>query len=464
MTTWAEFYNTIKDPTWPDCDDEAGFALLPEHIRHECQQQFGYVPGSFRSQGKLPHKQFPIQTATACQLKWNWSTVFLTTGTTASCHRTTQHKFDTSVFDFHNTPEKIIDRQQMLQGQWPQRGCNYCKNIEAAGGQSDRLTNLDLPGMHAPPELDRTPMAVSVTPRILEVYFDNTCNLKCVYCGPHFSSLWDAENVKFGDAKFVKDPELHNNKQRIFQWLVKNSHHLTVFNVLGGEPLYQSEFQQCLDIFSQHPAPELKLQIFSNLNVNFDHLIKTVTKIKQLIDQEHLRQFEITASLDCWGPPQEYVRFPLNLQHWQRNFEYLLTQPWINLIVGSTITPLTIKTLPDLLTKINAWNKIRPVYHYQNSVNSPDFMFIDIFGNIFDQDFEQALALKPLNTPEQVASYQYLAGIAKQAGSGPASLEKIKRLYDTLTKLDFRRGTNWQRTFPWLVEQFAQHDLIQHSK
>jgi MoaA/NifB/PqqE/SkfB family radical SAM enzyme len=29
---------------------------------------------------------------------------------------------------------------------------------------------------------------VHVTPRILEVYFDNTCNLKCLYCGPHFSS------------------------------------------------------------------------------------------------------------------------------------------------------------------------------------------------------------------------------------------------------------------------------------
>ena len=32
---------------------------------------------------------------------------------------------------------------------------------------------------------------------MLEVYFTNTCNMSCVYCGPHFSSQWEAENIKF---------------------------------------------------------------------------------------------------------------------------------------------------------------------------------------------------------------------------------------------------------------------------
>ena len=71
------------------------------------------------------------------------------------------------------------------------------------------------------------------------------------------------------------------------------------------------------------------------------------------IDQNKLREFEITASLDCWGDAQEYVRYPLNLEVWQKNFEYLVGQSWINLIINSTITPLTVKTLPDLLEKIH---------------------------------------------------------------------------------------------------------------
>ena len=340
MTTWQEFYQAVKDPEWPNCDDEQDFANLPKHIQQECQEVFGYVPGSFKRQSKLIQKQFPIKTATACQLKWNWSTVFLTTEETASCHRTDHHKFDTDQFDFHNTPTKLNDRTRMLQGLWPERGCGYCRDIESAGGVSDRITNLDFPGMYAPKELDADPASINVTPRILEVYFDNTCNLKCVYCGPYFSSLWDAENIKHGLPAFNKSPNIEQNKQKLFDWLKINREHLAVFNILGGEPLYQRELEQCLDFFEQYPAPELKLQMFSNLNARYDYLVKIITRIRRLIDNNCLREFEITASLDCWGPEQEYTRFPLDLTVWQRNFEYLLSQNWINLIVGSTITQI----------------------------------------------------------------------------------------------------------------------------
>ena len=459
MSTWQEFYDQIRDPTWPNCHTESDFESLPQSIKRECIDVFGYQPGQFQKSSKLQKNRFPINTATACQLKWNWSTIFLTTEQTASCHRTDHHHFDTETFDFHNTPSKLDDRQRMLQGSWPQKGCDYCKDIESAGGQSDRLTNLDFPGIHAPPELDHNPQAVWVTPRILEVYFDNTCNLKCLYCGPHFSSLWDAENVRFGLKPFAKSSNIEQNKQKIFQWLREHGHSLTVFNILGGEPLYQSELDQCIDLFDQHPAPELKLQIFTNLNCKISHLQKTVEKIKHLIDQNKLREFEITASLDCWGDPQEYVRYPLDLQKWEKNFEYLLGQPWINLIISSTVTPLTVKTLPDLLEKINQWNQTRPVWHYQNSVNGPDYMFIDMFGDIFVKDFERALALKPNNTAEQQASRKYLAGIARQSASRELDVGKITTLFDFLNQMDQRRGTDWSWTFPWLVDEFAKYAL-----
>ena len=150
-------------------------------------------------------KVFPIQTATSCQLKWVWSTVYLITGETASCHRTNHHKFNYETFNFHNTEEKLQDRQRMLEGQWPEKGCEYCRNIELAGGASDRITNLDFWNFDQPKELQLNLTATTVTPRILEIYFNNTCNLKCTYCGPHFSSLWNDELTRFGDITFVID-------------------------------------------------------------------------------------------------------------------------------------------------------------------------------------------------------------------------------------------------------------------
>jgi MoaA/NifB/PqqE/SkfB family radical SAM enzyme len=356
----------------------------------------------------------------------------------------------------------------MLQGEWPESGCNYCQDIEQAGGASDRITNLDFPGIHAPPELLTDPHATSVTPRILEVYFDNTCNLKCVYCGPQLSSLWAAENKRHGmftsgdlklSDRFEKSKNIEANKQKLFAWLKENAQHLTVFNILGGEPLYQTELEQSLDLFEQYPAPELKLQIFTNLNSKLAHLTKIVEQVRRLIDRGHLREFEVTASLDCWGAEQEYVRFPLKLDVWETNFEYLLSQPWINLIVGSTVTPLTIKTLPDLLERLVQWNKVRKVYHYQNSVSGRNHLKVEVFGDIFRSDFARALALKATGTPEDESAKTYLEGIARQSYQATPNIPEIKNLYALLNELDRRRGTSWPTTFPWLVDEFKKYNL-----
>lgn len=460
MTPWQDFYQSIRDPSWPDCDLEKDFAELPAHIQQECIEH-GYVVGQYAKQSALVQKVFPIKSETACQLKWNWSTIFLASERTASCHRTNQHTFDLDTFNFHNTPSKVEDRKRMLDGQWPEKGCNYCRNIEDAGGISDRITNLDMPGIHAPYELDTDPTATVVTPRILEVYFDNTCNLKCVYCGPFFSSLWDAENRKYGTITvqnetllkpFDKSKNIESNKLKLFEWLKVNGKYLTNFNILGGEPLFQKEFDQCLELFEEYPAPHLDLQIFSNLNSPTPRVQGLIEKMRAMIDAGKIKNFTVTASLDCWGPEAEYARYPLKLSQWEENFNLLLAEPWIKLIVGSTVTPLTVGTLDQLVKKINEWNKQRPVYHYFNSVNNPSYMFIDIFGDLFQDDFERALNLME---PSDVKLY--LAGIAQQSKSRGINHIEVAKMVSVLDELDKRRKTSWRTTFPKLTKQVDQN-------
>jgi hypothetical protein len=165
----------------------------------------------------------------------------------------------------------------------------------------------------------------------------------------------------------------------------------------------------------------------------------------------------ITASLDCWGPEAEFARFPLNLKTWEKNFNYILDKEWINVVIGSTITPLTIKTLYVLLEKINKWNEVRPIYWYGNSVNDPDFMFIDMFGDVFRDDFNRAIDLMPTMFPEHQSIRNYLMGIRDQAGSTGINLTRIEKLYIMLEQSDYRRNTNWRKVYPWLVKLFQQH-------
>jgi hypothetical protein len=146
---------------------------------------------------------FPIQTDTACLLKWAWSTVYFNSGTSASCHRTQKYAIDPNNFDqFHNLTDKIAARNIMLNGQWPAAGCQYCRRVEEAGGYSDRQFNLDQQEniKLVPPELFANSKETSITPTIVEVYFKNTCNMSCIYCGPHFSSQWEEENRKFNSS------------------------------------------------------------------------------------------------------------------------------------------------------------------------------------------------------------------------------------------------------------------------
>jgi hypothetical protein len=142
----------------------------------------------------------------------------------------------------------------------------------------------------------------------------------------------------------------------------------------------------------------------------------------------------------------------LNLITWERNFNLLLSESWIKLIIGSTITPLTIHNLPDLIERLNIWRKTRPVYHYFNSVDSPSYMFIDIFGDLFKDDFARAMELMPDNDDDSKHIKEYLLGITKQSCSTGINQIEITKLAVFLDEMDRRRKTSWRETFPWLIK------------
>ena len=141
----------------------------------------------------MTSKYFPIKTETACRLKWAWSSLYLNTGTTGSCHRASVSTLTLEDFDnFHNTPAKLEARKLMLGGKWPGNGCEYCMDIENAGGQSDRQFQNNIPDLY-PSILNHDTTAINVQPSVLEVFFSNVCNFKCVYCK---SSLNPLEHMK----------------------------------------------------------------------------------------------------------------------------------------------------------------------------------------------------------------------------------------------------------------------------
>jgi len=222
---------------------------------------------------------------------------------------------------------------------------------------------------------------------------------------------------------------------------------------LGGEPLLQQEFDQCIQFWNDHPNPSLTINLVSNLNFDPKFFKNRINQLRQLVDEYKIFQVEITASLDCLGPEQEYVRRGLKLQdYWVPNFEFLLQQDWIKPSVHSCISSLTIKTFDQLVNKLNSWN------HQYNTTIDHSFdvvvgkswqeiaMHPMFFGpGVFDEDFDRIIQAMP-----QGHSRQHMQGIADSIQAAQRDEVKINQLKQYLRILDTRRNTDYTELFPWL--------------
>lgn len=397
-----------------------------------------------------------------CLSKWRWSTIHLQQGTTRSCHRTDEDKFSIDDFDnFHNLPIKLETRQQMLEGKWPGKGCEYCQTIEDAGGISDRLLfNGDSTIENIPKELFTNNKEIKVTPTLIEISLGNLCNMSCVYCGPAYSSTWEAEMKKYPDASLRWDENLLSQEQyklavdRFFIWLDKNIHHLKDIHILGGEPTLQPEFLRLLDFFEQN-QDRINLDSFlliTNLKVSKEKLKFIANRLDKLINLKFIKSVWIYPSIDCWGPEQEYIRTGLDIKSFEENFAYLVEHhPNICLHTHGVITSLTLKTLPDLIHLINFYNEKR----LTNKIQS-DWNFVSLYdqfhpgwfpSGFFDKDFENAI-----DALCNVQDKELIRGLQKTVNNMPFTPKYITHLKSDLDKLDFRRNTNWRKTFPWLAD------------
>lgn len=453
-----EDYNNLAGPDWPGYESIcAGVSAKDPEIQKEIND---YID-MFQKDGI----KFPINTATACQSKWTWSTIYLNQMSTASCHRVQPIPFDLEDFDnFHNVPKKLQDRRLMLQGQWPTGGCEYCRVIEDAGGHSDRQHNLEIRGL-TPPELETDFTAVDVSPRIVEIFAQNTCNLSCIYCNGNLSSQIERENIKHGNfnSNGVRIPIITTSTQaakeyfdRFILWLGQNITTLVRLHLLGGETFIQHELMtSVLEILEKHPNPNLEFCIFSNLNVPDSAWNRYVPRILDLQKQGHIKYFDLTASIDCWGPEQEYVRSGLSLEKFEKRFAWAAEQDptRIRLNVNQTVTGMTVKTMPGLIEKIKQYSKHRHIGHYfQFYTGTHMFQHPNIFAyNMWEKDFENILAAMPTDTMEQQEAIPRMIGLQRYLQQSiNHKHNEIKKLHVYLDELDRRRGTDWNKLFGYL--------------
>lgn len=407
-------------------------------------------------------KEFPIKNDAACLYKWSWSTLFLNRGTTASCHRGYHWKLTSDTLkDFHNHPGKIGDREKMLQGIWPGNGCEYCRDIEAAGGASDRTSFVNKSIELLPPEFETDLTATKVTPRLLEVYFSNICNQSCVYCSPGFSSQIEQEVRRYGKSEYnydysnfaADDRENYDTYVKLFwEWMHENSHNLLILNTLGGEPMYQKEFDQHIEFFSTHYNPNLIWRIFTNLNHDTEGFRNKIAKVQKLVDEGRLKRLDLTVSIDCWGPELEYARNGLDLKQAEENIMTLLHADGIGVQFHATLTAVTLPTFYQLVEKFVEWHKIKPQANINwNTVVTPRCFDPYNFGSHLIPYIDKAIEVLKPHGEKYKTEQDTLIGIRKRMETAEVRVDGVKNLFGFLNDLDRRRKQDWKAMYPEIV-------------
>lgn len=219
-------------------------------------------------------------------------------------------------------------RNMMLEGKRPD-GCSQCFEEEDAGIQSMRQSALNQYG-----HLDYGPI------QLLEIVFDNVCNLKCRMCSSAYSHrLFADEKLLYGETlspkkyiknKIYKDIDLSSVKE------------ITIY---GGEPFYSKEAENFFNmLLSTANVEDLSFRINTNATVFPMAGAKEVLK--------KCKSAMINLSIDAYGHLNSVIRSGSNWDKIVEVMEFYDTMidenPNITINVHSVIQVYNVNVINEL--------------------------------------------------------------------------------------------------------------------
>jgi sulfatase maturation enzyme AslB (radical SAM superfamily) len=289
------------------------------------------------------------------------------------------------VVDFLNNKYLVGLRNETSTGQLP-TACGSCKNAEAAGLTSRRQGSNSWYKDHG---LDNNKVELIR----MDYWTGDTCNLACVICGPHNSSVWKQE--------LGLPIELQKSTVNQF-WKTIDLSKIQFIHFNGGEPLLSKEHVKFLH------AIEHKDQVHLNYNTN-----GTILPSKELLNLwEQFKLVQLDFSIDDVGERFEYQRYPAKWNQVTTNLQWYVDNAPHNCMFA-TNTSVGILNHSNL-DQLNTW---------------------------LQQNFHTTRFTDPIEHRQQLTIGVFALKDADKRKSS---------IIATLDAIDQRRGTDWRATFPEL--------------
>ena len=259
---------------------------------------------------------------------------------------------------FNNDFMKSV-RKTMLAGEVP-ASCLKCYEEEQRGISSKRIWETGTWHLHE--QLDIKELIAETTEdgsvpyklQYLDLRLGNTCNLKCIMCSPHDSSMWTPEykkvypliqsplikkqmewNSDFHDNRWHENPEFW---REIFDQIPN----IKQLYFAGGEPLLIKEHRVFLEeIIKRGYADKISLRYNTNGILISDDIINVWKQFKKV---------KVGVSLDGIEARGEYIRYPLDWKTVEDNLVKLDNTPDnIQINIACAVQILNIKHIPDFI-------------------------------------------------------------------------------------------------------------------
>lgn len=407
-----------------------------------------------------------------CLAKWTQVTMHLHNGMTHSCHHPSPHKVSIEEVErnptaLHNSKIKKLARKEMMEGKKPKE-CQYCWNIEEnTDSFSDRVFKSAEPWSEPHFEdIRKLHWRDDYNPKYVEVSFANTCNFKCAYCGPLYSSKWVEEinqhgayklpSTEYNGIDYLKKSNMFPYKQTeqnpyvdaFWNWWPRLYDDLDTFRITGGEPMLSKDFWSVLDsiLANEKPNRNLKFNINTNLGVDDFLIDRLIEKLGKIIEEDRIKECVIFTSCDTYGKQSEYIRYGMNYDQLMINIEKILGKlPKVSIVVMSTFNIFSIFSYELLIRKIY---ELKLKYYnnerYWNSaiildtsyLTYPSFLSFKLLTNYINEDyFNRFEKFMKFNSTYRSLNF-YNPKSKKDVGFSLKEIEKVKRLREYFLKDD----------------------------
>jgi len=171
--------------------------------------------------------------------------------------------------------------------------------------------------------------STTVKPVSWDYRFSNLCNFKCRMCGDMLSSSWESEQRTHNMLDYTNPknnwmrPEVREQISQFQDTQIEaefaaavEEHRVEEIYWVGGEPLmYEQHWRYMKRIVELGDGGKL----YARYNTNLSRVAyRGIDLYKDIL--QHIRDWQICASLDGTGATGEYIRTGLDYDQWRDNF------------------------------------------------------------------------------------------------------------------------------------------------